>query len=666
MKVPKHIKLLFSLLLILIGWHLLFEGAVKLMDPGWSSVSYLEKATGPIAPVFKAMATSPFLIKIIDFINIYGQVFLGLLLMTGLFVRFAAIGSAILLFTYYISSPPLSATAIGYAMEGHYFIVNKNLIEAFILLTLAFFPKNWFYGLQHIKLKMPERSEHANSVRKQVVSSGGYPLNRREMLANFIWTPFLAGLVLLIFRTKNKGLDAITGATEAMELEFIPREVKDQEKVYPPNEPMGIAKGLYPGRVSWVWDPESTNPDCENRTTETGRFDEEKDDAWFLDRNTNQAVVDKMVADGIRSITGKRNLNKAWDTIFRHNNSQRGKGDISYKDGEKIFLKINRTSAAWGWNDDYSRLDQIDTLCCETSPQFTLSILRQLVNEAGVPEEAIYVGDPMTGVYKDEYEKYFADFPGVNYLARTGNMKGRTPVLEGSKDMIFYSDKMEIMKRAGKDRFYDVLENAEYILSLAGMKGHDATGISLCTKNHFGTQSRPKALHLHQGLNVLRIDGIRTTKPYGNYRVLTDLMGCKYIKDKSLLYMLDALWIGYAWNGFPVKLHMSPFDNHWSSSVFFSLDPVAIESVAFDFLRTEFSLPEHNIPYIAAEGTDEYLHHASNSETWPEGIVYSPDGDGKILPSLGVHEHWNNAAEKKYSRNLGTGEGIELIKILQG
>jgi len=31
---------------------------------------------------------------------------------------------------------------------------------------------------------------------------------------------------------------------------------------------------------------------------------------------------------------------------------------------------------------------------------------------------------------------------------------------------------------------------------------------------------------------------------------------------------------------------------------------------------------------------------------------------------LGVHEHWNNEIDKLYSRNLGTGNGIELIQIM--
>jgi hypothetical protein len=29
-----------------------------------------------------------------------------------------------------------------------------------------------------------------------------------------------------------------------------------------------------------------------------------------------------------------------------------------------------------------------------------------------------------------------------------------------------------------------------------------------------------------------------------------------------------------------------------------------------------------------------------------------------------VHEHWNNPRDRQYSRNLGTGEGIELIQAI--
>jgi hypothetical protein len=54
---------------------------------------------------------------------------------------------------------------------------------------------------------------------------------------------------------------------------------------------------------------------------------------------------------------------------------------------------------------------------------------------------------------------------------------------------------------------------------------------------------------------------------------------------------------------------------------------------------------------------------------WPAQQEYhDPDHAmaTKRLTSLGVHEHWNNAEERKYSRNLGTGEGIELVSVKLG
>lgn len=58
---------------------------------------------------------------------------------------------------------------------------------------------------------------------------------------------------------------------------------------------------------------------------------------------------------------------------------------------------------------------------------------------------------------------------------------------------------------------------------------------------------------------------------------------------------------------------------------------------------------------------DSYLHKAARANNPPSKATYDQEGDGRGLDSLGVHEHWNNATEKKYSRNLGKREGIELV-----
>ena len=64
-------------------------------------------------------------------------------------------------------------------------------------------------------------------------------------------------------------------------------------------------------------------------------------------------------------------------------------------------------------------------------------------------------------------------------------------------------------------------------------------------------------------------------------------------------------------------------------------------------------------------GTDDYLHVAARANHPPSGTFYDPDHATatKRLPSLEVHEHWNNPQESKHSRNLGTGEGIELVNV---
>lgn len=40
---------------------------------------------------------------------------------------------------------------------------------------------------------------------------------------------------------------------------------------------------------------------------------------------------------------------------------------------------------------------------------------------------------------------------------------------------------------------------------------------------------------------------------------------------------------------------------------------------------------------------------------------YQPNG--VKTGSLGVFEHWNNASDKQYSRNLGKKTGIELYEV---
>ena len=83
-----------------------------------------------------------------------------------------------------------------------------------------------------------------------------------------------------------------------------------------------------------------------------------------------------------------------------------------------------------------------------------------------------------------------------------------------------------------------------------------------------------------------------------------------------------------------------------------------------NILLTGIILPAYLCDSLKNNATVEnYLHEAGLVKNAPSGTVYQ-NGNGKQVNNLGVHEHWNNPVERKYSRNLGEKEGIELIQIM--
>lgn len=60
-------------------------------------------------------------------------------------------------------------------------------------------------------------------------------------------------------------------------------------------------------------------------------------------------------------------------------------------------------------------------------------------------------------------------------------------------------------------------------------------------------------------------------------------------------------------------------------------------------------------------GKPQYLIEAALVDNPPSKTKYDPQRNNAAISSLGVMEHWNNAIDKKYSRDLGKNEGIELV-----
>ncbi len=384
------------------------------------------------------------------------------------------------------------------------------------------------------------------------------------------------------------------------------------EVYHPSNEPMGNGKGIFPGRVVWSWNPEATNADCDGSYNGDGIFDED-DNVYFLRKNNNQEVINQMLSDALKQLSGQGTDSLSWDALFRHFNlSEKNKSDQGYGPGEIIHIKTNATST-WGSPVDASKnqywgmysleLDNIETSwaarpdIAETNPHVVLALLQQLVDIYGIPQEQIYVGDPMKNIYKHCYELWHDEFPDIKYL---GNdliqdyagldlqSLGRTPVEESEGEVIYYSDKGAVMTGAISDKVYKITENADYLINVPTLKAHALAGITISAKNHFGTHTRKSAEHLHPGLTPAK-GGTGGRNEYGHYRVQVDLMAHEKIGGNTLLVLVDGLYAGPEATSPPDKWDSSPFNGDWTSSLLLSQDQVALESVCFDFLRNEYT-----------------------------------------------------------------------------
>jgi thiosulfate dehydrogenase [quinone] large subunit len=139
-----------TILRMLIGWHFLYEGVVKLWNPGWTAAGYLNDSGGSFATFFKGMASSPGLLNVVDTLNVWGLILIGLSLILGMFSRAGILAGIVLLAFYYLSHPPIIGADYALPSEGSYLWVNKNLLELFSLAVLFVFPTSRIIGIDRL------------------------------------------------------------------------------------------------------------------------------------------------------------------------------------------------------------------------------------------------------------------------------------------------------------------------------------------------------------------------------------------------------------------------------------------------------------------------------------------------------------------------------------
>lgn len=396
--------------------------------------------------------------------------------------------------------------------------------------------------------------------------------------------------------------------------------------VYPQHEPYGKGIGAMPGRVVWAHDPDSVDWNGEGY--------------WWQLNNFDEAVIRSMVDASIASLGGKDNAKDGWAALFQAHN-----GGSGYAAGEKIAIKANINGSGVMDNDTSG-----ETRMSYTNPVLLKVLLTSLVEDAGVAPSDITVYD-VSRLFPDYMVELCTsgNLRGVNFVGRNnGAADESAPILWSHQ----FSGKVNYLPAC--------VTEAKYVINFANLKGH-SYGITLCGKNHFGSfingnmMRPPEGANLHQWL---------TRNEMGIYSPLVDLMANADLGGKTVLYMLDALICapseGASITGENARWQQAPFNGDYTSSVFVSQDPVAIDSVGADFLMNEPAITSRNGSLRDNATVENYLHEAGLVSAAPSGTTYT-DSQGNAVNNLGVHEHWNNSTQKQYSRNLGKSEGIELV-----
>lgn len=435
---------------------------------------------------------------------------------------------------------------------------------------------------------------------------------QRYMLGTCCGVALIVAVSLFVWRNST---DLYASILDRPTKEWIPTDG--------PNEPIGEGKGIFPGRVVWARDSTVSRW--------RGEFGEGK---WWNDKFTNQDVVCRMMRDDLLALTGAADAAQAWDKIFAYHNRTFNNSERGYRKGEKIVIKINCNNAYDGYGDKDNQID--------ASKQTVLALLRELVHNGGVDQSDITLLEGIRVIPDRIYLPCHEEFADVLWMDSKGTGEnGRQPVV-WRNNVITYSQPTEC-----GSGIPEAVYRAQYLINLFLVKGHISVGVSLSAKNHYGT-----------------INGRdHKWKLTGAYHPFVDFMGSKELGGKTVLYIADGLY-GLRDVNDPVSKEFAQWNKTlhggWLSSIFMSLDPVAIDAVCYDFLRSEFGA---RLGRGSGAPADTYMHEAALANKPPSGVEYRPNG--VPLQSLGVHEHWNNPVERKYTKNINpqSSVGIELVQL---
>ncbi|MCS6839944.1 MAG: DUF362 domain-containing protein [Roseiflexus sp.] len=290
---------------------------------------------------------------------------------------------------------------------------------------------------------------------------------------------------------------------------------------------------------------------------------------WYGD-SVDARIVADMVDEGVTRLTRTTTRADAWAALLPN-----------YQPGQMIGIKVSLNNAAREDDDN-----EIDALMDPIN-----AIIRGLL-EIGVPEQNIWIFDVTHG-----------DHPGIiplRFKRRCAYPQVKFASYQDEHPELGFSAIEKVRFNTPPDiaplpdlPFCNALVNVHYLINMPIMKRHVGAGISLGFKNHFGSIDRCNLLHRYTDIGADYFSD--------RYSPLVDINGHPQIRQKTILTIGDGLF-GNPVNNISAPSRWRTFGNTAPNSLFFSRDPVAIDCVMADFLRTESG---------ETPGADFYLRLAS-------------------------------------------------------
>ena len=315
----------------------------------------------------------------------------------------------------------------------------------------------------------------------------------------------------------------------------------------------------------------------------------------------NQTEINNMVQRGVMELTGQATPLAAWQML------------IPYQTGDAVAIKMNFNNVP---NCDFTENANMNAYAA------VANAVIQGLESIGVPPGKIWITDPSRPI-NDGFRAGISDANVAYYTKCTAaeigsrhNVFTTGYISETSPDATLFNPAYGLTDPYRYVLPAQVFEDAAHIINIPQLKGHgsppDVGGVTLGVKNHFGSVSLTSDAEgdspLHSNSYFFQMMGDINANPvfYNKTRLV---IGDGIMGNPTINWQDPVLW--------------STFGNEPPALFFFGVDPIAVDSVMFDYIQRECAA-------TSQPARDDKV------ESYAASL------------GLGVLEHWDNGTDRQY------------------